>query len=99
MPKPAGYARILLRGSGHAGIQTMVGMGKHDALFDLLRGDIPTRAIRQAYRAGRRDGFRYLRKLGSALHEKNKPAAAKFFEVAEQKGFHRLIKKWTPFYK
>ena len=99
LPKPAGYARVLLHGAGHAGIQTIVGIGKHDALFDLLRCDILARAMRQAYRAGRSDGFRYLRILGSVLHEKNKPAAARFFEIAEQKGFHRLIKKWTPFYK
>ena len=99
LPKPAGYVRVLLHGAGHAGIQTIVGMGQSQALFDLLRGDISARALRHAYRSGRRDGFRYLRKLGTLLHEKNKPAARKFLEIAQEKGFHRLIKKWTPFYK
>ncbi|EEB86047.1 hypothetical protein [Roseobacter sp. GAI101] len=99
LPKPAGYARVLLHGAGHAGIQTIVGMGQSQALFDLLRGDLSARALRHAYRSGRRDGFRYLRKLGTLLHEKNKPAARKFLEIAQEKGFHRLIKKWTPFYK
>ncbi len=99
LPKPAGYGRVLLHGAGHAGIQSIVEMGKSAQLFDLLRGDIAAPAMRQAYRYGRRDGFRYLRKVGTVLHDRQKPAAELFHDIAQRKGFHRLIKKWQLYYK
>lgn len=99
LPKPAKYTRILLHGAGHAGIQALVEMGRAEALFGFLRGDIAARDLRNAYRAGRRDGFRYIRKLGTTLHEKNRSAAQLLYDIAEEKEFYRLIKKWQPYYK
>lgn len=99
LPKPAGYSRVLLHGAGHAGIQSIVEMGQSASLFDLLRGDISACGLRQAYRQGRRGGFRYLRKIGTLMHERDKPAARQFFNIAQQMGFQRLIKKWGPYYK
>jgi hypothetical protein len=99
LPKPAQYSRVLLHGAGHAGIQSIVEMGQAEALFDLLRGDISAHELRKAYRAGRGDGFRYVRKVGTTLHEKEKPAAQAFYRIAREKGFRRLLKKWRPFYK
>ncbi len=99
LPKPAHYTRVLLHGSGHAVIQSIVGMGQSEALFDLLRGDASPRDMRNAYRAGRRDGFRYTRKMGIALHSKQRPAARIFYDIAREKGFRRLLKKWDPFYE
>lgn len=99
LPKPANYSRILLHGAGHAGIQSIVEMGQAEAFFDLLRGGISAHQMRQAYRSGRPDGFRYLRKVGTTLHERNKAAARGFYQIARAKGFRRLLKKWRPFYK
>lgn len=99
LPKPAQYSRVLLHGAGHAGIQSIVGMGQSAALFNFLRGDSTPRDMRNAYRAGRRDGFRYIRKMGVALHDKKRPAARMFYDIAREKGFHRLLKKWDPLYE
>jgi len=99
LPKPAGYRRVLLHGAGHAGIQTLVEMGQAEALFALLRGDTTPAQLRQAYRKNRAGAFRYQRKLGTVLHDRHKPAARMFFDMAQHNGFHRLIKKWTPYYK
>jgi hypothetical protein len=99
LPKPSNYTRVLLHGAGHAGIQSIVEMGQSEALFDLLRGDISANDMRKAYRAGRTDGFRYVRKVGTTLHEKNKTAARVYYGIAREKDFRRLLKKWRPFYK
>jgi hypothetical protein len=99
LPKPAQYSRVLLHGAGHAGIQTIVDMGQSAALFDLLRGDIAPQDMRIAYRAGRRDGFRYVRKMGILLHQQRKPAARMFYAIAQDKGYRRLLKKWDPLYE
>ena len=99
LPKPKHYSRGLLHGAGHAGIQTLVQMGAQETLFDLVRGAADTGGLRKAYREGRRDSFRYLRKMGTLLHETNRPAALGFFEMAKSRGYRRLIKKWKPFYE
>ena len=99
LPKPAGYRRVLLHGAGHAGIQSLVEMGQAEALFALLSGDSTPAQLRQAYRKKRGGAFRYQRKVGTILHDRRKPAARMFFDMAHHNGFHRLIKKWTPYYK
>ena len=55
-------------------------------------------ALRRAYRANRRRGFRYQRKMGTLLHDRRHPMAATFMEMARTAGFRRLIKKWRGFY-
>jgi hypothetical protein len=99
LPKPAHYSRVLLHGAGHAGIQTIVDMGQSAALFDFLRGDMTPRGMRSAYRKGRRDAFRYVRKMGNLLHQRQSPAARVFYAIAQEKGFRRLLKKWDPLYE
>lgn len=98
-PKPLGYGRCLIHGAGHAGIQTLVEMGIIDVLFDVLRGNASTNDLRQAYRQNRRQGFRYLRKVGTRLHERGHPMAPSFLEWAKTRRFRRLIKKWRPYYE
>jgi hypothetical protein len=99
LPKSTKYTRCLLHGAGHAGIQCLVEMKAQEVLFDLLRGTATAADLRKAYRANRRKSFRYLRKVGTILHEKKRPAALGFFEIAKSLGYRRLIKKWRPFYE
>ncbi len=96
--KPAGHTRCLIHGAGHAGIQTLGEMGIIEVLFDLLRGDASARDLRWAYRQNRRQGFRYLRKVGTRLHKRAHPMAPQFMDWARARRFRRLIKKWRPFY-
>lgn len=99
LPKPAGYTRCLLHGVGHAGIQALVEMKIQETLFDLLQGRSDAADLRNMFRSKREYGFRYLRKMGTRLHEKNHSKAAHFLEIAKRNGFRRLIKKWRPFYE
>lgn len=94
-----GHHRCLLHGAGHAGIQAMREMGIIETLFDLLRGGGSALEARNAYRQNRRKGFRYLRKVGSYLHERKHPLAPAFLEWAHQGRFGRLIKRWRPYYE
>ena len=98
LPKPASYTRCLLHGVGHAGLQALVEMEVQETLFDILRGSADASDLRNMFRARREFGFRYLRKMGTRLHERKHPKAPDFFEIAKVNGFHRLIKKWRPFY-
>lgn len=98
LPKPKGYARCLIHGAGHAGLQTITEMNAQEVLFDLLRGDATAAELRAAYRQNRQNSFRYLRKVGTLLHEKKHPFARDLFDLAREKGFRRLVKKWRPFY-
>lgn len=98
LPKPHGYTRCLLHGVGHAGLSAMIEIGLQETLFDLLRGAAQPTDLRQAFRQARKDSFRYLRKVGTRLHEKKHPKAPDFFQMARKKGFRRLTKKWRPFY-
>ncbi|MEO0999190.1 MAG: hypothetical protein AAFW69_01090 [Pseudomonadota bacterium] len=92
-----GHRRCLMHGAGHAAIQTMVGMGIIETFFDVLRGRADEGALRHAYRGGRRRSFRYLRKVGTVVRKRNSAMAPEFLRLAEEGGFHRLIKKWkTP---
>ena len=97
-PRPASYQRVLIHGAGHAGIQTMVAMGIGETFFDLLTGAIGPATLRRAYRDRRRNSFRYLRKVGTILHERRHPMAPHFMELAKAAEFHRLIKKWRGFH-
>jgi hypothetical protein len=99
LPKPASYTRCLLHGVGHAGLQALVEMKIQETLFDVLRGSADAVDLRNMFRGQREFGFRYLRKLGTRLHERKHPKAAGFFEIAERNGYRRLIKKWRPFYE
>jgi hypothetical protein len=98
LPKPANYTRCLLHGVGHAGLQALVEMKIQETLFDVLQGTADASDLRNAFRARRELGFRYLRKLGTRLHERKHPKAAAVFEIAKRNGFRRLIKKWRPYY-
>jgi hypothetical protein len=98
LPKPKGYTRCLIHGAGHAGLQTLTEMKIQEVLFDLLRGDASAVELRGAYRENRENSFRYLRKIGTRLHEKKHPKALSLFNLAQEKGFRRLVKKWRPFY-
>lgn len=98
LPKPANYRRCLIHGVGHAGIQAMVEMKIQETFFDLLRGEATPADLRNAFRKNRENGFRYLRKVGTRLHEKGHPKARNLLEIAKAKGFRRLVKKWRPFY-
>lgn len=98
LPKPDGYTRCLLHGVGHAGLNAIIEMGLQETLFDLLRGAAQPADLRHAFRQGRKDSFRYVRKVGTRLHERKHPKAPDFFQLAREKGFHRLTKKWRPFY-
>lgn len=98
-PKPAGYTRCLMHGVGHAPIQAMVEMGIQDVFFDLLIAQTTPATLRIRFRERRASGFRYLRKVGSRLHEKNHPKARHFFDLAQSNGFRRLVKKWSPYYE
>lgn len=98
-PKPSGHTRCLIHGAGHAGIQTLVEMGIVEVLFDMLRGDASAKDLRNAYRQHRQTGFRYLRKVGTRLHERAHPMAPQFMDWAKARGFRRLIKKWRPYYE
>jgi hypothetical protein len=99
LPNPASYTRCLLHGVGHAGLQALVEMKIQETLFDLLRGVADPKDLRNNFRARREFGFRYLRKVGTRLHERKHPKAAHFLEIAQQKGLRRLVKKWRPFYE
>lgn len=98
LPKPDSYTRCLIHGAGHAGLQTIIEMGIQEVLFDLLRGTVTPADMRRAYRTGRKTSFRYLRRVGTRLHKQKNPKAHKLLEMAEDNRFHRLIKKWKPFY-
>lgn len=99
LPKPVGYSRCLLHGVGHAGIQALVELKVQETLFDVLRGSADATTLRNAFRSKREFSFRYLRKLGTRLHEHNHPKARGFLEIAKRNGFRRLIEKWRPFYE
>ena len=73
-------------------------MNIQEVLFDLLRARASPADLRNAYRQSRAGGFRYLRKVGSRLHERNHPKARYFFELAQLNGYNRLLKKWQPYY-
>ena len=94
IPRRAGYTRCLIHGAGHAGIQALVQMGAIEPLFDLLTGAARPADLRQAYRAARPRGFRYLRKVGTLLHARDHPMAATYRSHAEAQGFQRLLKRW-----
>ena len=98
LPKPSNYQRCLLHGVGHAGIQALVEIKEQEALFDLLRGVANHREVRLAFRSKRDVSFRYVRKVGTRLHEQKRAAAVGFMDLAKRNGFRRLIKKWGPFY-
>lgn len=98
-PKPVGHTRCLMHGAGHAGIQTLVEMGVIEVLFDMVRGDASANQLRNAYRQNRRNGFRYLRKVGTRLHQREHPIAPQFLAWAKARRFRRLIKKWQPYYE
>jgi hypothetical protein len=74
-------------------------MNIQEVLFDVLRGTVSPQELRLAYRANREDSFRYLRKVGTYLHEHKRAKARNIFDLAKTKGFRRLIKKWRPFYE
>lgn len=99
LPKPQGYLRCPMHGLGHGGVQSIVDMNIQETLFDLLRGRASGADLRNAYREQRATGFRYVRKVGSRLHERKHPKARHFFELARENGHHRLIKKWAHFYE
>ena len=99
LPKSASYARCLLHGVGHAGLQALVEMKIQETLFDVLRGSAGASDLRNVFRAKREFGFRYLRKLGTRLHEQNHPKAVGFYNMAKRNGFRRLNKKWQHFYE
>ncbi|MEP5759930.1 MAG: hypothetical protein ABJ327_11620 [Litoreibacter sp.] len=99
LPKPQGYIRCPMHGLGHGGVQSIVDMNIQEALFDLLRGRASVADMRNAYREKRTTGFRYVRKVGSRLHERKHPKARYFLELARENGHQRLIKKWTPFHE
>ncbi|WP_175483130.1 hypothetical protein [Salinihabitans flavidus] len=97
-PKPAQYRRVPIHGSGHAAIQTFVDMGLQEVFFDLLRGRTGRQAFRRAYRGKRAGSFRYVRKMGTRLHQRGHPMAARFLELAQDGGFQRLLRKWRPYH-
>ncbi|MEL6645846.1 MAG: hypothetical protein AAFQ79_18085 [Pseudomonadota bacterium] len=95
IPRVTGYERCLMHGAGHAPIQALAQMGVAEALFDVLTAKRSPRHLRQAYRAARPHGFRYLRKVGTELHARRHPMAARCLEHAERAGFRRLVKRWA----
>lgn len=99
LPKPAGYTRCLIHGAGHAGLQTFVEMNIQQVFFDLLNGTATPAEMRRAYRANRANSFRYLRKVGTRLHDRKHPKARRLFDLAKAGGHRRLIKKWRPYYE
>ena len=99
LPKPDGYTRCLLHGVGHAGIQALVEMKIQETLFEVLIAKSNAADLRKMFRSRREFGFRYLRKMGTRLHERGHPKAKYFLEIAKNHGFRRLIKKWRPFYE
>jgi hypothetical protein len=99
LPKPSGYTRCLIHGAGHAGLQTLVEMNIQEMFFDLLRGTVTPFEMRHAYRKNRKNSFRYLRKIGTRLHDQKRPMARNLLGLAKAGGHRRLIKKWRPYYE
>lgn len=98
LPKPAGYRRCMMHGVGHGILKACVEMGLQDELFELIHGKIEANQFRTAFRGKRPSGFRYLRKVGSEMHDRGHKTAPLFLDLAAESGYDRLVRRWQKYY-